>query len=253
MTHPPYYSPGEPPPPHDPHGIVPGFGSAPADQPPGGMVDPFATMPHQVNSPAGYGGQPVSGQPMSGPPGQPGTPVSGAPGVMPFAAPPPDSMTMALPHVAAAGMDVVPGGPPPAGPKASGRGPWLVALAASTALFLVLAAVMTGLYISVNSDLEKERATVAARDKTIEDTTKKKQELEKSLQDTQKKLNDANERVKGNGDDNKRLAEQNDIITKCLKITNEFLAALAANNVPLAQQKATERQQPCQQAEQYLN
>lgn len=251
MSHPSYYGSGEPTPPQDPHAMVPGFGPAPADPPQPGMVDPFATAPHQVGGQPGYGGQPVGGQPVSGPPGHPGMPVSG--GAPQFGTPPPDSMTMALPQVTAPVMDGVPVGPPPAAPKPGSRGPWLVVLAASTALFLILAAVMTGLYISTNSDLEKERATVAARDKTIQDTTKQKEQLQKTLQDTQKKLNDANERAKGGDDNNKRLEEQNDIISKCLKLTNEFLAALVANNVPLAQQKATERQAPCQQAEQYLN
>ena len=258
----------------------PGWGAGtPNNQPP---PDQFGPPPQQPQG--GFGEQqPPGGQPPQG--GFGGPPPGGAPGVPPtsgpgafgaqqptsgpgFNAPPPagpfppdqpagdgQQHTMALPAMG-------PGGPgdgmPPANRFASSpndrkRGPWLPVLAAVAAVFLILSATMTVLYVGKNGDYNEQKKLAASRQDTIKTLNTQSDKLRKQLKKAEKQRDDAKQDLSGAKDKNKDLAKERDTIGTCLTLLERALQAAAKNDKKKVDKLLKQLNDPCNKADQYLD
>ncbi|SCL50276.1 hypothetical protein GA0070606_1609 [Micromonospora citrea] len=209
---------------------VPPAGSAgyPQSAPPAGSGHPPAG---QVSVPPAGGsafGQPMSVPPASGP--AYGQPMSSPPGsAPPFGAP-------------------APGGP--------GKSHKVLILAVVAGLLFVLGGVMTGLYLTTSSELdrtEKKMASeVSQRDGTIAANGKEIEKLKTDLQTVKDKLDDTEQDLTGTRNDRDEQARQKKVIANCLDKLTTALAA-AANNNKAAYDKAVQgMDKVCNEAERYL-
>ncbi|QLD28454.1 hypothetical protein HXZ27_09400 [Micromonospora carbonacea subsp. aurantiaca] len=180
---------------------------------------------------------PAFGQPMSGPPGtvpphgQPGAPASYGP----------------------------PGAPPPYGAPTPGAGRGrrkVLVLAVVAGLLFVLGGVMTGLYVTKSSELDRteKRLTgqVSERDGTIAANKTEIEKLKTDLQAVREKLSNTEQDLTGTRNDRDEQARQKKVIATCLDKLTSALTAAAANN-KAAYDKATEgMNKVCDEAENYL-
>src|SRR6266545_2901487 len=176
----------------------------------------------------GYGGgTPTSGSGY-GAPQQPGPefgppPTSGAGGYAPGQAAP--SHTMPMPQMG----DLYGTGPTPPGaaPSSSGRSPWVMILAGTTALFFLVAVVLGGFLINTNNNLD---ATQKKLDRTV-----------------------AADDMKDAEGDNKNLSDDKETISKCLKLLFEFIEAAGKNDKKTAERKLKELDAPCRDAQRLID
>ncbi|MEU5561649.1 hypothetical protein [Micromonospora musae] len=255
MTQPPTGPQGYPPPNPAQPPAVPG-------QPPyDGTTTPFPQQPTPYGA-----GQPT--QPM--PPAQPGAPTQPFPAqpfsAPPFSAPPVSGpaadQPMSVPPVSGpyygAPMSAPPGFMPPYGPSApgAGKGRAVLILALVAGLFFVLGGVMTGLYVTKNSELDKtERrlsAQVSERDGTIAANAQEIQKLKTDLQGVQDKLADTEQDLTGTRNDRDEQARQKKVIASCLDKLTTALAASAADDRSAYEKATSGLDKVCDEAENYL-
>ncbi|MFG1951254.1 hypothetical protein [Micromonospora sp. NPDC048830] len=197
---------------------APAFGQQPQSAPPFGQ--PVSTPP--VSGP-GYPQQmsvpPAFGQPMSGPPGS------------------------APPY----------GAPAPAGGK-GGRTALVLGLVAG--LLFVLGGVMTGLYVTKSSELDRTEkrltAQVGERDGTIAANKTEIEKLKADLQSVRDKLADTEQDLTGTRNDRDEQARQKKVIATCLDKLTSALAAAAANNKAAYDRATQGMNKVCDEAENYL-
>ncbi|MEV4810299.1 hypothetical protein [Micromonospora avicenniae] len=276
MTQPPTGPQGYPPPDPAQPPAVPG-------QPP---YDGNAQFPQQ---PAPYGaGQPT--QPM--PPVQPGAPTQPIPAqaapAQPFSAPPatggyaspagvpPYAGQVSAPPVSGPGVDQPMSAPPVAGPyygapmsappgsmppygqpaPVARKGRAVLVLALVAGLLFVLGGVMTGLYVTKNSELDRtERrlsAQVSERDGTIAANAQEIQKLRTDLQGVQDKLADTEQDLTGTRNDRDEQARQKKVIASCLDKLTTALAAASAGNKSAYDKAMSGLDKVCDEAENYL-
>jgi hypothetical protein len=264
----------------------PGWGAgAPNNQPPPdpyGQPQPMGGFGEQPPQQGGYGEPPQGGQPPQG--GFGGPPTSGVPGVPPtsgpgggfgeqptsgpgFAGPPPGPYppeqqpplgegpqhTMALPAMGPGG----PGGMPPENrfapaPSERKKGPWLPVLAAVAAVFLILSATMTVLYVSKNGDYNQQKKLAASRQETIDTLNTKADKLNKELASVKKQRDDAKSDLSDAKDKNADVTKERDTIGKCLTLLEDALSAAAKNDDKKVNKLLKQLQDPCNKADAYL-
>ncbi|GAA2708302.1 hypothetical protein ACFY2R_06400 [Micromonospora olivasterospora] len=213
---------------------APAFGQQPPSAPP---APPFGQQPQS----APPFGQPVSTPPVSGP-GYP----------QPMSVPPASGPGFGQP------MSGPPGSAPPYGaPGTGGKGKrTALVLGLVAALLLVLGGVMTGLYVTKSSELNRTEqrltAQVSERDGTIAANKTEIEKLKADLQSVRDKLSDTEQDLTGTRNDRDEQARQKKVIATCLDKLTSALAAAAANN-KAAYDKATQGMNKiCDEAENYL-
>ncbi|RKN26328.1 hypothetical protein D7044_30015 [Micromonospora musae] len=243
-----------------PAGVPPYAGQVsapPVSGPAAGYPSPAGVPPYagQVSAPpvsgpaAGYpspaGVPPYAGQ-VSAPP------VSGPAADQPMSVPPVSGPYYGAPMSAPPGF-VPPYGPPAAG---AGKGRAVLILAMVAGLFFVLGGVMTGLYVTKNSELDKtERrlsAQVSERDGTIAANAQEIQKLKTDLQGVQDKLADTEQDLTGTRNDRDEQARQKKVIASCLDKLTTALAASAANDKSAYEKATSGLDKVCDEAENYL-
>ncbi len=150
--------------------------------------------------------------------------------------------------------------PPPFGaggpPKHAKKNPWVPILAATTALFFLVAAGLAlflgpklydggKLNDQQQETLGEQQEAIAAYKKQLKANKKQIAALKEDLEDAEDKLSRARKTSKG-------LASDKAIISKCLTLMNEYLTALSNNDSQTAGAKAQELQQPCKDAEEVM-
>ncbi|SCL47898.1 hypothetical protein [Micromonospora peucetia] len=235
---------------------------------------PSAGYP-QSAPPSGPAGYPQSappsgpsGYPQSAPPASPGyTPGSASPAAAPHAGQVPGGpafgQPMSVPPASGPAygqpMSAPPGSAPPFGAPVSGgagKSHKVLVLALVAGLLFVLGGVMTGLYVTTNSELgrtEKKMANeVSQRDGTITANGKEIEKLKADLQGVRDKLGDTEQDLTGTRNDRDEQARQKKVIANCLDKLTTALAA-AANNNKAAYDKAIQgMDKVCNEAEKYL-
>jgi len=257
----------------------PGWGAgAPNNQPP----------PEQYGQPpqGGFPGQPTSGTPGVPPTSGPGfgdqqrgpgfgeqqspPPTSGPgfgeqppPAGPTFGAPPPPGPfppdqpggegpqhTMPLPTMG-------PGSAPPANRFASPsgerrKGPWLPVLAAVAAVFLVLAATMTVLYVGKNGDYNEQQKLASSRQQTINSLNGRINKLNDQLDDVKAERDKAKQDLSGAKNQNEDLTKERDTIGKCLTLLEDALSAASKGQDGKVDKLLDQLQKPCNEADAYL-
>jgi hypothetical protein len=250
-------------PPTGPEGFRPAY---PPQPPPAGGNVYGSGQPTQYGSgqPGGYGaGQPdpTLVQPAPPVPGQyvPGSapPVSGPGYGPPMSAPP-----MSAPPVSGPGygppMSAPPGSAPPWAPPAAGpgKGRSTLVLAVVAGLLFVLGGVMTGLYITKNSELnrteKKLTAQVSERDGTIAANKQEIDKLKGELQTVRDKLADTEQDLTGTKNDRDEQARQKKVIATCLDKLSTAIKAAAAGNKAAFDKANKGLDAVCDEAENYL-
>ncbi|MEU6074367.1 hypothetical protein [Micromonospora sp. NPDC047074] len=278
-------------PPTGPEGYPP-YPPAPSGQPPSGGAphgntygSPRQYTPEQQYgaaqpAPQQYGSAQPAAYPQSSPPvGPAGYPQSAPPasagfapgGAVPHAGqvsvPPAGGSAfgppMSVPPASGPGygppMSAPPGSVPPFGapaPGGAGKSHKVLILAVVAGLLFVLGGVMTGLYVTTNSELsrtEKKMASeVSQRDGTIAANVKEIEKLKVDLQAVRDKLGDTEQDLTGTRNDRDEQARQKKVIANCLDKLTTALAA-AANNNKAAYDKAVQgMDKVCNEAEKYL-
>ncbi|MER7420165.1 hypothetical protein ABT346_25850 [Micromonospora peucetia] len=239
---------------------------------------PSAGYP-QSAPPAGPAGYPQSAPPAS--PGytpgsaSPGYPGSASPGYLgsasPAAAPqagqvprgPAFGQPMSVPPASGPAygqpMSAPPGSVPPFGapaPGGAGKSHKVLILALVAGLLFVLGGVMTGLFVTTNSELSRTELKMAdeisQRDGTITANGKEIEKLKADLQGVRDKLGDTEQDLTGTRNDRDEQARQKKVIANCLDKLTTALAA-AANNNKAAYDKAIQgMDKVCNEAEKYL-
>ncbi|PYC72007.1 hypothetical protein C7C45_10290 [Micromonospora arborensis] len=215
-------------------------GPAPQPYAPGQAPPQYAApspVPPQYGVPQGTTGYPASTPPYTGP--VPTPPVSGPGYGQPLSAPP--AMAPAY----------GPAGAPPAG-----RGPAVLVLALVTALLFVVSAVMTGLFVTKNNELNRteKRLTgqVSQRDDTIAANTAEITKLRTDLQAKQEKLDNTEQDLTGTRNDRDEQARQKTVIASCLDKLTTALGAAAAGNRSAYDAAMKDLDKICNEAEDYL-
>ncbi|TNH26302.1 hypothetical protein FHG89_21560 [Micromonospora orduensis] len=213
---PPQYTPGQPAPQYP----TPQYG---APQPTSAQHGAPQAAPGYPASAPPYAGQ-VSGPPVSGP--AYGQPMSAPPGISPY-------------------------GPPPAG-----RSRTVLVLAVVAALLFVVSGVMTGLFVTKNSELNRteKRLTgqVSQRDGTIAANTTEISKLKTDLQTMQDKLDNTEQDLTGTRNDRDEQARQKKVIASCLDKLTTALGAAAAGNKGAYDAAMKGLDKVCDEAENYL-
>ncbi|BCJ35943.1 hypothetical protein Athai_34460 [Actinocatenispora thailandica] len=195
----------------------------------------------------GYGAQPTSGPGFAGPPPGPYPPEQ------PQAVGDGPQHTMALPAMGPGG----PGGMPPenrfaSAPSERKKGPWLPVLAAVAAVFLILSATMTVLYVSKNGDYNQQKKLAASRQQTIDSLNAKSDKLNKELASVKKQRDDAKSALSDAKDKNASVTKERDTIGKCLTLLEQALAAASKNDDKKVNKLLKDLQDPCNKADAYL-
>ncbi|MEU4399496.1 hypothetical protein [Micromonospora orduensis] len=192
-------------------------GAAPAQH-----AAPQPTPGYPASAPP-YAGQ-VSGPPVSGP--AYGQPMSAPPGMSPYGTPP------------------------------AGRSRTVLVLAVVAALLFVVSGVMTGLFVTKNSELNRteKRLTgqVSQRDGTIAANTTEISKLKTDLQTMQDKLDNTEQDLTGTRNDRDEQARQKKVIASCLDKLTTALGAAAAGNKGAYDAAMKGLDKVCDEAENYL-
>ncbi|MEV0807892.1 hypothetical protein [Micromonospora sp. NPDC050200] len=230
-------------PPTGPDGFRPPYPpqppAAPGQQPPAGAV---------------YGGQPPASAPPAPNGPYPGGPVPvPVPGqYAPAPAPPVSGPAYGQP------MSPPPGSVPPYGAPApgAGKGRTVLILAVVAGLLFVLSGVMTGLFVTKNSELTStERRLsrqVSERDGTIAANTRELEKLRVDLQGAQDKLADTEQDLTGTRNDRDEQARQKKVIATCLDKLTTALGAAAAGNKSAFDKASKGMDKICDEADNYL-
>ncbi|MFF5052634.1 hypothetical protein ACFY1S_05530 [Micromonospora sp. NPDC000663] len=224
------YTPGQPAPqyPTPQYGApqaAPGQHSAPPAQ--------YGAPPAQHSAPPAPSGYPASAPPYAGQVS--GPPVSGPAYGQPMSAPP---------------------AMPPYGPPKAGRSRTVLVLAVVAALLFVVSGVMTGLFVTKNSELNRteKRLTgqVSQRDGTIAANTTEISKLKTDLQTMQDKLDNTEQDLTGTRNDRDEQARQKKVIASCLDKLTTALGAAAAGNKGAYDAAMKGLDKVCDEAENYL-
>lgn len=241
--------PAPPPGPQPPAGPQPpsgpSFGEQPASGP--GYGQPTPAFGEQPASGPGFGqpSSPPYGEPASGPGyGQPtapfGPPSSGAG----FGMPGQPNPTMAMPET--------PGGSRFGSEPTPKRNPWIPILAATTAVFLIVAVTMTVLFVNKNGQYNTEKSLASDRKTTITKQSKQIDKLQSQLSDTKDKLSQAKQDLTGAHNQNKDLTEEKNTIAKCLDLLERALNAAANGQTSKENSLLNQLDEPCNKAQAYL-
>lgn len=222
---------------------------APGQAPPQYGAHP--PVPPQYGGPQGPPGYPASTPPYAGPVSAP--PVPGPGYGQPLSAPPVSGPGYGQPLSAPPGMAPAYG---PAGASSTGRGPALLVLALVAALLFVVSAVMTGLFVTKNNELNRteRRLTgqVSQRDDTIAANTAEITKLKTDLQAMQEKLDNTEQDLTGTRNDRDEQARQKVVIASCLDKLTTALGAAAAGNKGAYDAAMKDLDKVCNEAEDYL-
>lgn len=215
-----------------------------------GGPQPDATQQQPVVQPASA--PPVPGQYAPG-----SSPVSGPAYTQPMSAPP-----MSAPPVSGPGFDqpmsAPPGSVPPYGPPAAGggKGRTTLILAVVAGLLFVLGGVMTGLFITKNSELNRTEkrltAQVSERDGTIAANKQEIDKLKTDLQTVQDKLADTEQDLTGTKNDRDEQARQKKVIASCLDKLTTAIAAASVGDKAAFDKANKGLDKVCDEAENYL-
>ncbi|SCG34977.1 hypothetical protein [Micromonospora inositola] len=214
-----------------------------------GPAQPDPTLPQPV--------QPASAPPAPGQYAPGSAPVSGPTYPQPFSAPP-----MSAPPVSGPGfgqpMSAPPGSVPPYGAPAggAGKGRTTLILAVVAGLLFVLGGVMTGLFVTKNSELnrteKKLSAQVSERDGTIAANKQEMEKLKTDLQSVRDKLADTEQDLTGTKNDRDEQARQKKVIATCLDKLTQAMAAASAGNRAAFEKASKGLDKICDEAENYL-
>ncbi|MFC0508721.1 hypothetical protein [Micromonospora costi] len=235
---------------------------------------PFSAAPFSAPPAAGYAAPasvpPATGYatPASAPPAAGYAAPASVPPAAAYAAPasvPPYvgvDQPMSVPPVSGpvygAPMSAPPGSVPPYGPPApaAGRGRAVLVLALVAGLLFVLGGVMTGLYVTKSSELDRtERrltAQVGERDGTIAANAREIEKLKVDLQTVRDKLSDTEQDLTGTRNDRDEQARQKKVIANCLDKLTTALGAAAAGNKGEYDKAMSGLDKVCDEAENYL-
>lgn len=237
--------PGQPP--YNPPPSQPGYGSAqvpqqpsygaPTPQPsPPQSGQPFGAPAPQSGPPFGGPGQqpgPQSGPPFGGPGQQP--PFGGPQSAPPFSAPP------------AAGSPAAPSG---------GGGRKLLVVSLVAVLLLLGVGVMSVLYVTKNSELDKTEkqlsSQIAERDTTIGANKTEIEQLQGDLQSMKDKNKELEQNLSGTKSDRDEQARQKRVIGSCLTKLSNALAAAADNDRAAYNRAMKGLDKICDEADKYL-
>ncbi|MFI7646223.1 hypothetical protein ACIBTZ_09100 [Micromonospora sp. NPDC049460] len=258
-------APGQPPSGGVPHGTT--YGTPRQHTPEQAVPQQYGTQP------AGSSGYPQSappagssGYPQSAPPAGSGYAPAGTPAAAPQAGqvsvPPAFGQPMSVPPASGPAygqpMSGPPGAAPPFGAPASGAGKSrkVLVLAVVAGLLFVLGGVMTGLFVSTSSELdrtEKKMASeVSQRDGTIAANGKEIEKLKADLQSVKDKLDDTEQDLTGTRNDRDEQARQKKVIANCLDKLTTALGAAAAGNKAAYDKAVQGMDKICNEAEKYL-
>ncbi|MBT8223995.1 MAG: hypothetical protein HKP61_17315 [Dactylosporangium sp.] len=207
-----------------------------------GQYQVEASGPEQPPPPSGQ----TSTAPMSGSPyAAPGT---GAPYAAPGGGPMPPQPTMVGP--------TMPGQPQPmpmGHPPAGGRSGITVVFGVFMVLFLIVAGVMTGLFISKNNALGDSKKTVSQRDDTISQNTEEIDQLKSEVGQLKDDLDQARTDLTGSQNQADELKRQKQVISRCLELLAEAAEAAEAGDTATSRAKTTEAEPVCKEAGTYLD
>ncbi|MFI7518160.1 hypothetical protein [Micromonospora globbae] len=247
----------------------------PFSAPPAQPAPPHSAPPAPpFSAPSAQPTQPFSAPPtppFSAPPAAAGyaspaghvSPASVPPYVGPVSGPPVPGVDqpMSVPPAGAypgAPMSAPPGAVPPYGPAGAtgGRGRTVLILAVVAGLFFVLGGVMTGLYLTKSSELDRtERrltAQVSERDGTIAANAKEIDKLKTDLQTVRDRLADTEQDLTGTRNDRDEQARQKKVIANCLDKLTTALGAAAAGDKGAYDKAMQGLDKVCDEAENYL-
>lgn len=254
-----------------PQPVYPSPPAAPGQQPTASQ--PIASQPiapQAAPAPAGYGQSPAgpgSAPPFGGPvsaPSVPGqyppmsAPPMSAPPFGPPMFPPPMSGPPFGPPMSALPGSVPPGSVPPYGQATpgTGKGRTVLILAIVAGLLVVLGAVMTGLFVAKNSELNRTQrqltGQISERDATIDTKAKEIEKLKIGLQTAQDKLADVEQDLTGTRNDRDEQVRQKEVIATCLDKLTTALGAAAAGNKSAFDKANKGLEKICDEAEDYL-
>ncbi|GAA4561932.1 hypothetical protein GCM10023176_01640 [Micromonospora coerulea] len=251
-------------PPNGPEGHPPAY---PPQPPTGGVYgNPYGAgqrAPQQYGSPAQpdptlvQPGVPGSAPPVPGQYAPGAAPVPGPAYPQPFSAPP-----MSAPPVSGPGygqpMSAPPDSVPPYGAPAggAGKGRTTLILAIVAGLLFVLGGVMTGLFVTKTSELDRTEkklsAQVSERDGTIAANKQEIDKLKTDLQAMRDKLADTEQDLTGTKNDRDEQARQKKVIATCLDKLTQAMAAASAGNRAAFDKASKGLEKVCDEAENYL-
>jgi hypothetical protein len=186
-------------------------------QPAYGYADPIPAAPGQPTmSLPPTSAMPVSGNPISGPP---------------TSVPPQYGMAQT---------------PPPAGPK---RSPVVPILAGVAALLLLLAGVMTGLFVARNNALAAANRTIKAREATIADRDKELKQLKTDLEAKSAALDKAQQDLRGTQNESDKNKHDKQVVSTCLQLLLDALDAANRNDKATFEKKLNDMNKPCAEAQ----
>ncbi|MEH1100080.1 hypothetical protein [Micromonospora sp. CPCC 205561] len=262
-------------PPSGPEGYPPYPPAAPGQPPAGGV--PHGTtygsprqyaaeqQAPQQYTPEQYGQAQPGGYPQSAPPASPGYAAAPHPGQVsvPPAGGPAFGQPMSVPPASGPGygqpMSAPPGSVPPFGAPSSGgagRSHKVLILAVVAGLLFVLGGVMTGLFVSTSSELDRTEKKMASeisqRDGTISANGKEIEKLKVDLQTVRDKLGSTEQDLTGTRNDRDEQARQKKVIATCLDKLTTALAAAANGNKAAYDRAIQGMDKVCNEAEKYL-
>ncbi|GGO26251.1 hypothetical protein [Micromonospora parathelypteridis] len=238
-------------PPPDPDRTVPQQAVPQQAPPPSTSADPTVPQPYAPGQvPPQYGAHPPVPPQYSVPPGYP---ASTPPYPGPVSAPPVPGPGYGQPMSAPPAMAPAYG---PAGAPSTGRRPAVLVLALVVALLFVVSAVMTGLFVTKNNELNRteKRLTgqVSQRDDTIAASTAEITKLNTDLQAMQQELDNTEQDLTGTRNDRDEQARQKTVIASCLDKLTTALGAAAAGNRGAYDAAMKDLDKVCNEAENYL-
>ncbi len=214
--------------------VPPPSAGYPSGMPPTATLSAAPTPAYPVSSPAypvSAPGHPVSGYPVSGyPVSGPGYPVS-APGY-PVSGP--------VPGLAAAA---------PAKPRRTA----VLVLSILMVVFLLAAGALGGLYVAKASAYQRQARTLSASNAKVDTQKNQLDSLQQQLKSTQDKLTDETQKATGVQNQVDELTHEKQVISQCLDLLGQADAAAAKGDRTTANKLLAQAQQPCDEANRYLN
>jgi TolA-binding protein len=124
------------------------------------------------------------------------------------------------------------------------------------ALFVLVAGVMTTLYVTKSSELNKTRkdltAQVSDRDAKLTTQGKDLDQAKKDLQGKIDELNDVKQQLTGSQNTTEELKRQKQVIAKCIALLTEARRLADQGKTSQAQAKVREAEPVCTEADRYL-
>jgi hypothetical protein len=217
-------------------GFPPPTSPAPAQPAQPSYLPGAAPVPSFPSQPSGYG----EGYPASGLPNTSALPaVSGPPGMDPLSGPP-----MYSPPLSGS-----PYGEPPK-PK---RSPVTAILAALTVLFFLVSAVMTALFITKSGDYDKKVSELKVRDTTISSLNSQLTDLKTQLQAAKDQLDASTQKQTGTQNELDEVKKEKQVVSNCLSLLEQAIVAANKGDKATVDSTVQQAQQPCDEAQKYLN